>query len=309
MQLSRPGFGCESVGIHVPELPEVEVTRRELLPKLLGRRIAEVSTTRKSYFFITPPARLRRELLGRTPTQLTRFGKYLLLELDDGARLLLHLGMTGQLFFSGDPSVRLLQALRGVTLAPERQETGFTPDAHTHLVLSFADAGQSLYFRDVRKFGKVELLAPQQSSPRLDKLGIDALLAKGSDLYAASRGRSVATKTLLLDQSVLAGVGNIYADEALFIAGVSPVRRANRLKPEACDAIVAATQRVMLRSIETGGSSISDYVRPDGERGSYQDERQVYSRTGQACVRCGSVIKRRVLGQRSTHYCPKCQAR
>ncbi len=291
----------------MPELPEVEVTRRELAPRLVGRTIARVATTRPSYFFITAPARLSRALPGRRVSALVRVGKYLLCELDDDSRLLLHLGMTGQLFFSGDPSMRLLSALRGVTLLPEEQSAGFRPDAHTHLVLGFGDGGPDLLFRDVRKFGKVELLARGESSPRLDKLGIDALLATGDELFTAARKRSVAVKTFLLDQSVLAGVGNIYADEALFLAGVSPTRRASKLSRAQCAAIVAAVQRVMLRSIETGGSSISDYVRPGGERGGYQDERQVYGRTGEPCHVCGSAIRRRVLGARSTHYCVKCQ--
>lgn len=304
------GRGCATVTNAVPELPEVEVTRRELAPKLLGRSIASVHTTSPSYFFLTPPARLKKLLTGRRAEELKRIGKYLLLELDDGSRVLLHLGMTGQLFFSGEPSVRLLSALRGVSLSPEQQaHARFIPDVHTHLVLHFADDGQQLYFRDVRKFGKVEWLAPGAHSPRLDKLGVDALSARGSDLYAAAHKRRIPIKTVLLDQSVLAGVGNIYADEALFLAGVHPQKRAQRVRPEQCDAIVAAVQRVMLRSIETGGSSISDYVRPDGERGRYQDERNVYSRTGEPCRRCGTIIKRKVLGARSTHFCPSCQAR
>jgi formamidopyrimidine-DNA glycosylase len=294
----------------VPELPEVEVTRRELEPKLLGRRITRVKTGAPSYFFITEPSALRDKLLGRRAERLTRVGKYLLLDLDDESRVLLHLGMTGQLFFSGDPSLRLLSALRGVTLSPERQAEGpFTPDAHTHLVLGFDDAGEDLYFRDVRKFGKVEWLAPGASNARLAKLGIDALRATGKDLHDVARERRVAIKTLLLDQAVLAGVGNIYADEALFLAGVHPLKRASRVNAAQCEAIVAAAQRVMLRSIETGGSSISDYVRPDGERGSYQDERKVYSRTAEPCSVCKTPIVRKVLGQRSTHFCPRCQKR
>ena len=304
------GCGCATVTNAVPELPEVEVTRRELEPKLLGRTIARVHTTAQSYFFLTPTARLRKQLDGRRADALHRIGKYLVLELDDGSRVLLHLGMTGQLFFSGEPSVRLLSALRGVTLSPEQQEQArFVPDTHTHLVLSFEDHGPQLYFRDVRKFGKVEWLAKGAASARLDKLGVDALVARGSDLYAAAHKRRIPIKTLLLDQSVLAGVGNIYADEALFLAGVHPERKAHKLKLEQCDAIVAAVQRVMQRSIETGGSSISDYVRPDGERGRYQDERNVYSRTDEPCPRCGTPIKRRVLGQRSSHFCPSCQKR
>ena len=117
----------------------------------------------------------------------------------------------------------------------------------------------------------------------------------------------MAIKSLLLDQSVLAGVGNIYADEALFLAGVRPTRAAGRVSRKGCEAIAAGVRRVMLRSIETGGSSISDYVHPDGERGSYQDERQVYARRGEPCLACSAGIKRVLVGQRSTHYCPVCQ--
>jgi formamidopyrimidine-DNA glycosylase len=294
----------------VPELPEVEVTRRELEPKLLGRTIARVATTAPSYFFLTPPKKLEQRLHGRRAERLRRVGKYLVLELDDGSSVLLHLGMTGQLFFSGEPSLRLLSALRGVTLSPEQQaELGFVPDAHTHLVITFDDAGPQLYFRDVRKFGKVEWLAKGALSARLDKLGVDALIATGAELFEATRKRRIPIKTLLLDQSVLAGVGNIYADEALFLAKVHPLKRADRVNAEQAALIVQAVQRVMQRSIETGGSSISDYVRPDGERGRYQDERNVYAREDEPCHVCGTAIKRRVLGQRSTHFCPNCQKR
>jgi len=292
----------------LPELPEVEVTRRELAPKLCGRTIARVTTTARSYFFVSPPELLRKRLVHRRVLQLRRVGKYLWLSLDDQSRLLLHLGMTGQLFFSGDPSVRLLSALRAVTLSPEQQQSvSFVPDAHTHLVLSFADEGPDLYFRDVRKFGKVQWLAKGASSARLDKLGIDALSASGADLYRATSKRRVAIKTVLLDQSVLAGVGNIYADEALFGACVHPARRADQVTAAQCDAIVAEVQRVMARSIETGGSSISDYVRPQGERGRFQDERRVYAREDEPCFVCRSPIVRMVLGQRSSHFCPRCQ--
>jgi formamidopyrimidine-DNA glycosylase len=297
------------VARRVPELPEVEVTRRELEPRLLGRTIARVRTTAPSYFFITPPAVLRRKLEGRRGVGLVRFGKYLVLELDDGGRLLLHLGMTGQLFFAGGDSLRLLSVLRGVTLAPEAQRSGFEPDAHTHLTLDFGDGGPALYFRDVRKFGKVEFLRSGAKSDRLDRLGVDALAATGAALYAAASGRKIPVKTLLLDQSVLAGVGNIYADEALFLSGIHPKRSARKLKPAECDVLVAAVQRVMLRSIETGGSSISDYVRPSGERGAYQDERRVYGRKAEGCSVCATPIRRIVLAARSTHFCPTCQRR
>jgi len=290
----------------MPELPEVEVTRRRIAPLLEGRRLARVRTSRPSYFFLTPPARLRRGLEGRAFGKLERVGKYLLAELEGGGRLLLHLGMTGQLFADGVASVRLLSASRRASLAPEEQRR-FEPDRHTHLRFEFADGGPAVLFRDVRKFGKVQLLAPGERSERLDKLGTDALALGGGDLFASTRGRSAAIKTLLLDQAIVAGTGNIYADEALFLAGVRPRRPAGRVTRAECERIAGAVRRVMLRSIETGGSSISDYVAPDGSDGAYQDERRVYARTGEACGACGAKIRRSVLGQRSAHWCPSCQ--
>jgi formamidopyrimidine-DNA glycosylase len=290
----------------MPELPEVEVTRRRIAPLLVGRRIARVHTSRPSYFFLTPPTRLRRGLEGRRLGELERAGKYLLAGVEGGARLLLHLGMTGQLFADGVASVRLLSASRRASLAPEEQRR-FRPDRHTHLRFEFDDGGPAVLFRDVRKFGKVQLLAPGEKSDRLDKLGTDALALTGDALFAATRGRTAAIKTLLLDQGVVAGTGNIYADEALFLAGVRPRRPAGRVTRAECERISAGLRRVMLRSIETGGSSISDYVAPDGSDGAYQDERRVYARAGEPCAACGTAIRRVVLGQRSAHWCPGCQ--
>ena len=290
----------------MPELPEVEVTRRCIAPSLVGRRLRAARTTRPSYFFLTPPARLRRRLPGRTVRSLDRRGKYLLAGLDDGSRLLLHLGMTGQLFAGGASSVRLLSASARAALAPEDQPS-FRPDAHTHLRLEFADGDPAVLLRDVRKFGKVLLLEPGESCERLDRLGVDALEVTGEHLFAATRGRKVAIKNLLLDQSVIAGSGNIYTDEALFLAGVRPTRRAARVTRVECDRIAERLGEVMRRSIETGGSSISDFVAPDGSDGAYQDERRVYARKGEPCTRCGARIRRVVIGQRSTHYCPSCQ--
>ena len=290
----------------MPELPEVEVTRRRIRPLLVGRRIRAVRTTCPSYFYLTPPDRLRRGLRGRRVETLERLGKYLLADLDDGKRLMLHLGMTGQLFVAGADSVRLLTASQRAALSPERQRD-FRPDAHTHLQLEFWDEGPAVLFRDVRKFGKVKLLAKGEREPRLERLGVDALAASGEQLFRRSRRRKLAVKSLLLDQSVLAGVGNIYADEALFLAGVRPRRRAGRLTRAECERLVAALRQTLERSIETGGSSISDYIAPDGSDGAYQDERRVYARTGEPCPSCGTPIRRIVLGARGTHYCPKCQ--
>ncbi len=290
----------------MPELPEVEVTRRRIEPLLVGRTIQRVHTTKPSYFFLTPPALLKKKLVGRRAIALERWGKYLLAPLDDGSRLLLHLGMTGQLFSSSASSPRLFSVKTKSALAPELQAR-FQPDAHTHLRLSFTDGGADILFRDVRKFGKCRHLRPGQNDARLEKLGPDTLTARGELLFEAARRRTIPIKSLLLDQSVLAGVGNIYADEALYLAGVRPTRRANRVNRDECARILAGLKQVMLRSIETGGSSISDYVQPDGSDGGYQDERHVYARTGEECARCSSAIRRIVLGQRSAHYCASCQ--
>lgn len=290
----------------MPELPEVEVTRRRIAPLLVGRTIQRVDTTAPSYFFLTPPRALQKALAGRRIDALGRHGKYLLAQLDDGARLLFHLGMTGQLFTSSAQSERLLSRTGRGTLAPARQER-FAPDAHTHLVLHFADAGEPVLFRDVRKFGKVLWLPAGKADARLDKLGPDALGATGALVFDGTRGRKVAIKTLLLNQSVLAGVGNIYADEALFRAKIRPKRAAQSLTRAECTRLAEEVVAVLTRSIETGGSSMSDYVQPDGKDGAYQLERRVYARKDEPCLVCGTPITRIVLGARSTHYCKSCQ--
>lgn len=288
----------------MPELPEVEVTRRLLEPRVVGRRILGVRCGPPSYFFLTPPRRLVKELSGKSVTSLERQGKYLLMGLEAGQRLLLHLGMTGQLFIAGSVSPRLM-SLRGHGVAAAKD--GSARDPHTHLELDFDDGEAGLRFRDVRKFGKVRLLGLGEGDARLEKLGLDALQADGELLYAKARKRKVPIKTLLLDQGVLAGVGNIYADEALFLSGIRPTRGAQRVTRKEYLTLADNVQRVLRRSIETGGSSISDYITPDGSDGQFQKERRVYAREGEACSTCMTPIVRTVIGQRSSHYCPICQ--
>lgn len=302
-----PACTGRAVGItRMPELPEVETTRRRIAPLLVDRQIRELRASAPSYFFVTPPAKLRRALVGRTTRALERRGKYLIAELDDGSQLVIHLGMTGQLFARGASSIRLLSATARSALGPD-QQPDFEPDRHTHLQLHFADEGPPVYLRDVRKFGKVIWLAPGESHERLDRLGPDALELSGDRLFAATRKRKTPIKAVLLDQRVAAGTGNIYADEALFLAGVRPGRRAARITRRESAAIVDGLQRVLRRSIETGGSSISDYVAPDGIDGAYQEERRVYARQGAPCYSCAAIVKKVVIAQRGTHYCPQCQ--
>ena len=290
----------------MPELPEVEITRVRMLPLLRGRRIARVTTTPNSYFFLTHPRILRRVLPGRQILDFRRRGKYLYAPLDDGSTLHLHLGMTGQFLASGAASLRLSRA-SGRSSPESMACPRFIADEHTHLVLEFEDGSPAVMLRDVRKFGKCAWRAAGESEPRHAKLGIDALLVSGESLYAASRRRSIDIKTLLLDQSVLAGVGNIYADESLFLAGLRPTRQAGRLTLRDCSGLAAAVRTILTRGIELGGSSISDFVHPDGSDGGFQHQHQVYARTGEPCRTCGAAVLRLVTRGRSTHFCPSCQ--
>ena len=285
----------------MPELPEVETVRRRIAPFWVGRTVSAVTTTRPSYFFLTAPSMLKRRLVGRTFLSLERRGKYLVSALDDQSRLLLHLGMTGQLFVAGAENARL-----GRRYAASPHPLQVT-DEHTHLRFEFEDELPSILFRDVRKFGKVQWLRPGEKSDRLAKLGTDALEATGEEIFRASRRRKAPVKSLLLDQSIIAGAGNIYADEALFRAGVRPTKRSSLLRRRDCDALTAALSDILTRSIALGGSTISDYIAPDGSEGEFQDQCRVYGRGGEPCVSCGKPIRRVVIGQRSTHFCSFCQ--
>ena len=178
--------------------------------------------------------------------------------------------------------MRLFSAKTRGSLPPEALRE-FKADAHTHLSLHFADGGPSVLFRDVRKFGKVALIRAGVGRSALGQAGRRCAFGRRArPCSTAARARKIPIKTLLLDQGVIAGIGNIYADEALFLAKVRPTRSARRVTARECQAIVSAAKRVMKRSIETGGSSISDYVTPDGSDGGYQNERKVYARKGPA---------------------------
>jgi len=206
-----------------------------------------------------------------------------------GASLMLHLGMTGQLLYL------------------KRLPRGWRTEPHLHLVLGLGDG--FLLFRDPRKFGKCALLWGDEVHPRLARLGVDALVVRGRHLQTSGRGRRVAIKTFLLEQAVVAGVGNIYADEALFRVGIAPDVPCSRLTPSQWDSLAGEIRAVLRQAIRRGGSTVSDYRRPDGSRGGAQASHRVYGRTGQPCLRCGSLIQRLVLGGRSAHFCPRCQGR
>ncbi len=272
----------------MPELPEVEVIRRDLAPKIEGRRIArakisESRLTRRR----GSPREVEAALAGRTVVRLRRRGKFFLFDLGEQS-LVVRLGMTGQLLWHG----------RG---------DAFRPDAHTHAVLVFAGGGV-LAYRDIRKFGEMFLLPASGVEDALH-LGVEPLENGFSAevLQAICKVSAARIKALLLSQSRIAGIGNIYADEALFRAGIRPTRRASWLRREEIRALWRSIRSVLQAGIRHRGSSIANYRDASGEPGYFASRHRVYHRQGQPCVRCGTPIRRIILGQRGTHFCPRCQ--
>jgi len=271
----------------MPELPEVETIRRDLEPLIRGRTFAAawVSENAPRLVQLLTPGEFCRQLPGRRIEGLSRRGKYLILNLDRGLIWVVHLRMTGR-------------------FQHERIACPETPYLRARFEL---DDGSSLCFLDLRKFGMMWLVDDWALvNPRLgpepleDGFGVVAF-------RAALKRRSAPIKTVLLDQSVLAGVGNIYADEALFVAGVNPKRAASSLTKPAVQRLHASIREVLTNALGDRGSSFRDYVDASGRQGGHQLNVKVFRRTGEPCYRCGSEVRRIKLGGRSTHYCPRCQ--
>lgn len=270
----------------MPELPEVETTRRGLAPHVIGRRVVDVIVRQPRLRWPITPA-LAQALPGRTIDSLTRRAKYLLLAAGDG-HLLLHLGMSGRL--------RVVPA----NLAPEK---------HDHLDIAL-ESGQSIRLNDPRRFGcALWLDQPPEQHPLLARLGPEPLTPEfdGGHLYAASRGRRTPVKAFLMDATTVVGVGNIYACEALFAAGIHPSRPAGRISRSRHDRLAIAIKQVLHRAITAGGTTLRDYVGVDGGIGWFQLELSVYGRVGQPCPRGCGPLRRRIIAQRSTVFCPGCQ--
>jgi len=249
-----------------------------LAPRLTGRRIIAAQ------FFARRVLRGRPRLVaarlaGKTVHSLRRHGKFIVIELDGGLVLTLHLGMTGTLLWDA------------------------TPGPHTRALFLFPHG--RLLFDDPRQFGRIEL---GDSLPeRVTRLGPDALAISLDDFAGRLRGRRGILKPVLLNQTVLRGLGNIYTDEALFRARIHPRAIAGRLRAKRLRRLHEAIQEVLHAAVQAGGSSISDYVDPEGREGLFQFEHRVYGRTGQPCPDCAAPIRRILVAQRGTHYCPRCQ--
>jgi formamidopyrimidine-DNA glycosylase len=273
----------------MPELPEVETSVRSLRPRLVGRRVTGVSGV--DWPRMLPnvsEADLHSSLTGKEVVSVERRGKYLLVEFEDDLWITIHRKMSGNLLL---------------------QEAHAPRELHTHLVIAFDDHSE-LRFVDARKFGRVYLF---HSKDQLDeflaeRLGPDSLTDLDPALLTAKlRGRKGRIKPLLLDQAFLAGVGNLYADEALWQARLHPLRTADSLSGREVARLAAAIKQVLVLGIERRGTSFSTYLDSDGTPGENQDFLNAYSREGEPCPRCGAPITRIVIGQRSAFFCAKCQ--
>lgn len=272
----------------MPELPEVETVARSLAPQVIGRRIVAVEKLDWERMVETHSAAdFAAQIAGRQILAVGRRAKWLLVTLDESYTLAIHLRMSGSLIVR-DPDA--------------------APDIYTHLVLALDD-GRRIFFADQRKFGRVRLLDPAGLA-LLDAAHGPEPLGDGFSADALARilaGRRTKLKPLLLDQAVIAGIGNIYASEALWIARLHPLLPACATPAEQVPALHAAIRQVLAEAIANQGSSLRNYRNSYGERGQNQDHFRVYDREGQPCERCGEPILRSVIAQRSTFYCPRCQ--
>jgi formamidopyrimidine-DNA glycosylase len=305
----------------MPELPEVETVRLGLEPVLRGHRFVRVEQRRKDLRFPLPPQFAER-LTGRKVERLERRAKYILVHLDGGEVLAVHLGMTGRFSVHlpagcGRPRSPRTSRGEGTQLGDYTYEHG--RDAkHDHLVFTMS-GGAVVTYNDARRFGYMTLIPEKAlaSDAFFRALGVEPLGEALNPAYLARRalGKKVDLKAFLMDQRIVAGLGNIYVCEALFRAGLSPFKPAARLatktgKPTpAADRLVPAIKAVLADAIRAGGSTLRDYKQADGSIGSFQKEFQVYGREGEACARssCRGVVRRKTQGGRSTFYCPACQ--
>jgi formamidopyrimidine-DNA glycosylase len=276
----------------MPELPEVETIANGVHARIHGQTVRSVWTSNKPQTFKSPPDEIIDALTGSRIDRVHRVGKTIVVDLTRSGghakrpiQFLIHLGMTG----------RLLVATSDTPVPP-----------HTHAILTLS-SGKELRFVDARRFGRLSIVASANHETKYEGPGSEPLTIDLEDFIALFRRRKTPIKAALLNQSLLHGVGNIYADESLFHAGIRPTRHAGRLTRAQLSRLRDALVKVLTDAIKLGGSSVSDYVDADGVAGFFQLHHHVYSRTGQPCRICGTPIKRILIGGRSTHFCPSCQ--
>jgi formamidopyrimidine-DNA glycosylase len=275
----------------MPELPEVEVVRQGLASRLVGRRFLSITAGDKVLRRQSPLRELQKWLVGRKLTDLSRRGKYLVFGLEDGATLLVHLGMTGHLL-----------------LAPEGHS--LPPLPHVHLVFQL-EGGLELVYQDVRRFGQVLVFPPGTAPLPLQNVGLEPFSGEVTSKWLAdqAQGHSRPIKNFLLDGRVLAGIGNIYACEILFAARLHPATPVGGLTRKDWGRILKETRRILQEAIRQGGTTVSNYLNSRGEAGLFQVQLLVYGKEGEPCRRCRTPIDRLVQAGRSSFFCPVCQKR
>lgn len=284
----------------MPELPEVETIRRGLKDFILHKKITKTTVFCEKSFLGTPEL-----IVGHRVDAIRRFGKALVLDLSDGLSLMIHLRMTGQLIYDGKGSSQKRYAAGH----PSENFVSHLPNRQTRVAIELSSG--VLYFNDQRKFGFIKVLATPAVSddPFIKKLAPEPWSMSATELYTKlQKHKNSLIKATILDQTIICGLGNIYADESLFAAGIHPERRSGSLSLAEAERLLIAAKDVMEKSIASGGSTMATYVRADGTRGDYLEQfAQVFRREGQPCPRCqGPVIKIKVAG-RGTHLCPHCQ--
>lgn len=280
----------------MPELPEVETIKRKLEKYLVGHRIQKIEVRYKKSF---PEG--KEKLIGGRVEGVRRFGKALSIDLDNNYSALIHIKMTGQLIYQG-PNIK-----RSMSLS--EKVTGGLGGKHTHVIF-YLDKKGKLYYNDVRKFGWIKAVkkAEVEKEDFIKMLGPEpfrGLTVKVLKKILKSTGRSI--KVVLMDQTKIAGVGNIYANDALWLAKINPKNKANTLTNEQIKALFNAIIKVMRDAIKRGGASDRAYVTPDGQEGKYQEHFLVYGKKGEKCDNCKKIIKKEKIGGRGTYYCPNCQ--
>jgi formamidopyrimidine-DNA glycosylase len=281
----------------MPELPEVETVARGLRRAILGRRIISVALGKTD--FIDDPVALEEHLPGRRFEAVERYGKFMLLRLSAAAR-------TGRIPSNGDGAPASLLVHLGMTgqIAPCSAER--PREKHTHVCL-LLDDGRELRYTDARRFGRIAYLTEAPLAQELRRFGADPLEVGGEEFADRIRGRRARIKALLLDQGVLRGVGNIYADESLWRAKIHPARLGAQLSREEAKTLRRVLQEILRKAIVMRGSSISDFLDAEGEPGEYQRHHRAYGREGKGCYRCKTAIRRGIVAGRSSYFCPKCQ--
>lgn len=273
----------------MPELPEVEAVARSVAKHVVGRRVVSARARRADV--IDGENSAAALLTGRVVTAVERRGKQMAMLTGDGPCVCVHLGMTG--------SLRCVDA-----------DAAETREKHAHVTWTL-DSGSVLVFRDPRRFGGLWTFASREAllTRRWAELGEDALTIESAALHAALRATKRGMKATLLDQSVLAGLGNIYVDELLFACGIHPMKRASSVDLAAVEWMIVEMRRILHEAIGAGGSTLRDYVDADGGVGSFQERHKVYGRAGAACLRCGATLRSSQAGGRTTVFCPNCQPR